>query len=197
MDLSAYLLNGVIAATAPPGETLADAQSRAAAIAAMLRAYAPGDGMEAMLACQCVMLQFLLTAAMRDASNPHQEPAVLAKARAAAISASRALHQWVTKFENTRKRNELRAAEAAKVQSAAARSAAEPTAQTPPAAQSAESLPDRSGPRSPVPNGRVAAAGSLPDPLLAAAVRTALSNQAFSGSAASPLSLPAEASQAA
>src|SRR5258708_7476513 len=104
MDVSAYLLSRVVWTTTPPGETATHAQARAEAIAAMLRAYDPRDGMEAMMACQCVMMQFLLTAAMRDASNPHQEPAILTKARAGAISASRTLHQWITKFENSRKR---------------------------------------------------------------------------------------------
>jgi hypothetical protein len=120
MDLSAYLLDQAIAATTPPGETEADARTRAEAIAEMLRAYAPGDMLETMMACQCIMMQFVEVAAMRDASNPRQEPATLAKARAGAITASRALHQWVTKFENQRKRNELRAAQLVKAELAKA-----------------------------------------------------------------------------
>jgi hypothetical protein len=112
MDLNAFLLDGVVTATAPPNETEAAARSRADAILEMMRAYDPADGMEAMIACHCVMLQFLLNAAMRDANNIHQEPAVLAKSRAGAISISRTLHQWVTKLEKVKKRNEVRAAEA-------------------------------------------------------------------------------------
>jgi hypothetical protein len=210
MDLSAYLLAGVIEATTPPGETLAAAQYRAVAIAAMLRAYDPRDGMEAMMACQCVMLQFLLNAAMREASNPHQEPAAQSKARAGAISASRTLHQWVTKFENSRKRNELRAAEAAKTQ-AAVQPAADPATQTSPAEQvpqpvaaSADRSPARSDARSdapwPAPNGPVAL--GAPDPLLATAapVRSASASPGRSVSGAPnppPLPLPAKVSNAA
>jgi hypothetical protein len=199
MDLSAYLLACVIAATTPPGETFADAQSRAGAIAAMLRAYDPGDGMEAMMACQCVMMQFLLNAAMRDANNPHLEPAAQAKARAGAISASRTLHQWVTKFENSRKRNELRAAEAAKAQAAAPAAPPSPPAEDEPVSQPDPSPADRSPAHRPAPNGQLAA-GAL-DPLFAAAVavRAAASGPGFAGSTppnAAPPALPADASKA-
>jgi len=193
MDLIAYLLNGVIEATAPPGETAADAQSRADAIAAMLRAYDPADGMEAMMACQCVMMQFLLTAAMRDASNPQQEPAAQTKARAGAISASRTLHQWVTKFENARKRNELRAAEAAKAQ-AAAQPTGDPAVQTSPdepARKLARSPADRVPAHATVPNGRITVATGPLEPLPAA------SEEEFCGTTAPPVSLQAEASKAA
>jgi hypothetical protein len=181
MDLSDYLLNDVFEATTPPNEPAADAQSRADAIVAMFSAYDPGEGMEAMLACQCITLQFLLTAAMRDANNTSQEPAAQSKARAGAISASRTLHQWVTKFENSRKRNELRAAEAAKTR-AAAQPATDPTTQPAPdgpVPQPVPSLADRSPAHRPAPNGQVAA-GAL-DPLFAAAVavRSAASSPGF------------------
>src|SRR5258708_29310483 len=112
MDLSAYLLNGVGEATAPPNETEAAARTRGDAIVEMVCAFDPRDAMETMIACHCVMLQFLLNAAMRDASNIPLEPAILIKARAGAMSISRTLHQWVTKFERVRKRNESHAAEA-------------------------------------------------------------------------------------
>jgi hypothetical protein len=202
MDLIAYLLDGVIAATTPPGETASEAQSRADAIAAMLRAYDPRDGMEAMMACQCVMMQFLLNATLRDTNNPHLQPAILAKARAGAISASRTLHQWVTKFENARKRNELRAAEAAKTR-AAAQPAADPPAT--PAPANAVPQPDRSPAdpppaHRPAPNGQVAAGAQDLLLVAAAAIRSAASGPGCSGSGApdaSPLSLPAKVSNAA
>jgi lysozyme family protein len=167
----------------------------------MFSAYDPGDGMEAMLACQCITLQFLLTAAMRDANNTSQEPAAQTKARAGAISASRTLHQWVTKFENARKRNELRAAEAAKIQAAA-----QPDPPSPPPAkcvpQPDPSSADRPTVPAPMPNGQVTAATRPLDPLLAAAaaVRSAASGLGFADTAppnAPPLSLPAETSNAA
>lgn len=106
MDLSTYLLNGVVDATAPPHETEADARSRGDAIVEMVCAFDPRDAMETMIACHCVMLQILLNAAMRDASNVNLEPAVMIKARSGAISISRTLHQWVTQFGKARKRNE-------------------------------------------------------------------------------------------
>ena len=111
MDLSAYLLNGVVEATAPPNETAADARSRGDAIIEMVRAFDPRDAMETMIACHCVMLQYLLNSAVLDAGNVNLEAAVLIKARAGAVSISRTLHQWVTKIEKVKKRNEASAAE--------------------------------------------------------------------------------------
>ena len=110
MDLNAYLLDGVVDATTPPNETEAAAAVRADAIMEMVCAFDPRDAMETMIACHCVMLQFLLNSAMRAACDVQLAPAVLAKNRAAATSTSRTLHQWVTKFEKVRKRNEVSAA---------------------------------------------------------------------------------------
>jgi hypothetical protein len=177
MDLSAYLLNGVVEATAPPNETEAAARSRGDAIVEMVCAFDPRDGMEAMIACHCVMLQFLLNAAMRDASNIHLEPAVLAKNRARAISISRTLHQWVTKLEKVKKRSEAHAAETAQTQAALVL-AAEPAVMKPPAQKSPDApvalsrqpIPSpahRPAIHAPVPNGR--AAVTSPGLLLSAA----------------------------
>jgi hypothetical protein len=68
-----------------------------------------------MIACHCVMLQFLLIAAMRDASNIDLGPAILAKHSAQAMAISRTLRQWVAQFEKVRKRNETHAKEATQV----------------------------------------------------------------------------------
>jgi hypothetical protein len=183
MDLSAYLLAQAIAATTPPGETEADARSRADAIAGMLRAYAPGDMLETMLACQCIMMQFVAAAAMRDASNPRQEAATLAKARAGAITASRVLHQWVTKFENERKRNELRAAQVAKANAAKADVAKTPAVAQPtmPASPEAPEPPQVAPAAVPTPvrNGQIADGDSLTDDLLAAAATMRLTSPAL------------------
>ncbi len=169
MDLSEYLLNDVFEATTPPDETKAAARSRSDAIAEMMRAYDPRTGMEAMMACQCVMLQFMLKGAMRDASIATGRPEDLAKARAGAITASRALHQWVTKFENTRKRNETLAAEAAKAQDAM------PPEQNP--TTDAPVTPPPQPIQTPPPNGRGAA--ETTDRLLAtaAAIRAVAQKQ--------------------
>ena len=114
MDLNAYLLDGVVDSTTPPGETAANAQSRREAIGEMFRAFDPRDAMEAMIACHCVALQFLLNGAMRDAGNVNQEPAMLTRARAGAMAISKTLHQWVSKLEKIKQRKEVRAAEALK-----------------------------------------------------------------------------------
>jgi hypothetical protein len=111
MDLNGYLLDGVVDATTPPNETEAAARIRADAIVEMVCAFDPRDAMETMIACHCVMLQFLLNAAMRAACDVRLAPAVMAKNRAAVTSTSRTLHQWVTKFEKIRKRNATSAAE--------------------------------------------------------------------------------------
>ena len=175
MDLTAYLLSRAVWATTPAGETVTEAQARAEAIAAMLRAYAPGDGVEAMMACQCIMMQFVLDAAMRDAGNAREEPAAQGKARAGAISASRTLHQWVTKLENYRKRNERRAAEAAKAP--AAIPAADPPEETSPGDTGQQQVASPP-PASPEPDALVA---SSLDPPIAAAVRSAAPGVGFAG----------------
>lgn len=181
MDLNAYLLNGVIDATTSPNESEAAARSRSDAILEMVRAFEPRDGMEAMIACHCVMLQFLLNAAMRDAGNIYLEPAVLARNRAGAISISRTLHQWVTKFEKVRKRNEAQAAEAREAaqttaalvpaaEPAAVKSPAQksPDAPSTPARQPAPSPADRTAIHVPLPNGRAATTIPTPGSLISA-----------------------------
>jgi hypothetical protein len=169
MDLNAYLLEGVVDATTSPNEIEAAARSRRDAIVAMLRAFDPADAMEAMIACHCVTLQFLLNAAMRDAANINLEPATLARARAGAMSISRTLHQWVTKFETVKTRNEARATEAreaAKAQaSAVAKSPEQATVDAP------VMPPDRLVIHAPLPNGRAADSATLADNVVAAISR--------------------------
>jgi hypothetical protein len=154
----------VVEGSAPPNENVAAAQSRGDAIVEMVRAFDPRDSMETMFACHCVMLQFLLHNAMCDASNTRLEPAVLAKTRAGAISVSRTLHQWVTKFEKVRKRNEVHAAEAAQIQSAPVATAAKSAAQTSPDAvatpmrQPVPTSADPAATRAPRTNGQAPAA---------------------------------------
>jgi hypothetical protein len=150
MDLTAYLLNEIVEATPPPQETAADARSRGDAIVEMVCAFDPRDAMETMIACHCVMLRFLLNAAMRDASNVNLEPAVMIKARSGAISISRTLHQWTTQFGRARKRNEAHVAETREVtEKPAATAAPEPTRMQSPAARSVDA--PAASPRAPVP----------------------------------------------
>ncbi len=110
--LNAHLLGDVMEATKPLGETAANAQSRCAAIVETFRAYEAANPIEAMMACHCITLQFVLNAAMRDANNVNMDPAQLTKTRASAMSISKTLHLWLSKFESVHTRNEARAAEA-------------------------------------------------------------------------------------
>src|SRR5258708_1743617 len=134
MDLNAYLLDDIVAITTPPGETAAAAQNRREAIGEMFRAYQPRDGRQAMNACQCIVLRFLLSAAMRHASNTGLQPDLQTRARVEVVSISRTLHQWVSKLEKNKQRDETRAAEARKSEANAA-AAPKPLASEPPAAQ--------------------------------------------------------------
>jgi hypothetical protein len=111
---NAQMVGGVITATGTPGESVADGQSRAAAIVEMFRAFDPADAMESMIACHCITLQFVLNAAMRDAGNLSLDPVVLTRMRASAMSISKTLLLWVTKYERIHARNETRAAEVRK-----------------------------------------------------------------------------------
>jgi hypothetical protein len=111
---NAHMVGGVITATRTPGESVADGQTRAAAIVEMFRAFDPADAMESMIACHCITLQFLLNAAMRDAGNISLDPVVLARMRASAMSISKTLLQWVSKYERLHARNEAREAETRK-----------------------------------------------------------------------------------
>jgi hypothetical protein len=137
MDLSSYLLNEVVEVTAQKDETAAAARTRGDAIVEMVCAYDPRDAMETMIACQCVMLRFLLRGAMRDAADIDLEPVAAAKARAGAMSVSRTLHQWATKLEQVKRRNEVReqaqtaAAEPAAVRPAAVNNPVPPPHQAP------------------------------------------------------------------
>ncbi len=60
MDMYTYLLEGVVESTTPPDESPAQTHLRRGAIGAMFEAYDPEDGMEAMIACHCIELRFLL-----------------------------------------------------------------------------------------------------------------------------------------
>jgi hypothetical protein len=174
MDLGTYLLNRVIDATTPPNESEAALRLRRDATYEMIRAYAPTDNMEGMLACHCVTLQIHCDNAMRDANDPALTPAQLARARAQATSSSRTLLQWVKQYESTRKRNEARAAEArAELQKAATSPEPEPAEAGEAQADAPVTPPPPPDPwleeepmlRVSVPNGRTGADMQADDPL--------------------------------
>jgi hypothetical protein len=119
-EFNAHMLGAVIQTTTVPGETAAEVRMRCAAIVELFRAFDPANAMESMMACHCISMQFMLSAAMRDAANINLDPVMLIRARASAMAISKTLHKWVSTFQTTHKRNETRAAEAARPATTAA-----------------------------------------------------------------------------
>jgi len=177
MELGTYLLNRVIDATTPPNESEAALRLRRDATYEMIRAYAPADNMEGMLACHCVTLQIQYEDAMRYANDPALTPAQSARARGQATSISRTLLQWVRQYESTKKRNEVREAEArADVQKAATSREPEPAEAVEGQADAPVTPPDPWPEearvlRVSVPNGRTGAEMPAGDPLAIPDVR--------------------------
>ena len=93
MDLNAYLLDSVFHATTPREETAPAAQIRRQVIQAIFDAHAPTDAMQALVASNCVALQFLLIAATKDTFDAGPDPVQKAKRLAATLSIGRALSQ--------------------------------------------------------------------------------------------------------
>jgi hypothetical protein len=140
-------LLGVIDATTPPGETEPAAHARRAMIVAMFRTFEATDAMESMIACHCITLQFVLNGAMRDAGNMNLDPALLNRTRATAMSISKALHLWMTKYEQIHARNEARAAEQAKPSGPPDRPVTLEPASAPVPVKPPPARPDQPGPR--------------------------------------------------
>jgi hypothetical protein len=109
-----HMLAAVISATGLRGETAGARQIRAAAILKMFVAFETANAMETMVACHCITLQYLLSVAMFDASNIELDPVALGRARASAMSISKMLYLWMTRYEKMRGRNETRATAARK-----------------------------------------------------------------------------------
>ena|ERR1700722_986004 len=111
-EFSAYQLGGLMDGTSQPDETAAEERTRRAAIIEMYRSFDPGSPLESTMACNCIHLQFMLNRAMRDAGNPNLLPAMAMRMRASAVTISKTLHLWMSKYESAHARNEARAAEA-------------------------------------------------------------------------------------
>jgi hypothetical protein len=111
-EFNAHMLRGVMGATCQPGETAQDGQTRCAAIVEIFRTFEAANPLEAMIACHCISVRFLLEAAMRDANAADLGPAMLIRMRASAMAISRSLHLWLANFAKTHARNEARVAEA-------------------------------------------------------------------------------------
>jgi hypothetical protein len=179
---NAYMLRRVMEATTPPGETEADARNRCAAIVEMFRKLAPNGAVECMMACHRISLEFLLHTVMREAANtalPHKE---LNRSRAMAMSISRTLHLWTTKFESVQARDGARAAETRKAEAQSQQSeppapVRQPAKEPRPTAPAAPNLATRLEPpmaSSPIPNGPMippapARISSMEETLLASA----------------------------
>jgi hypothetical protein len=114
-----YLLRRVLDATTPADETETDASTRCGTILEMFRDFGPVNALQAMIACHCISLEFVLNAAMRDACDLRLEPRLMLRARAGGNSLSRGLGQWLTKYEKLKARDEKRAAEAVETQTPA------------------------------------------------------------------------------
>ena len=99
----AYTLTALIAATASAGESQAAHALRAAAIATMLRDFAPRDAVEAMSVSQIITLRFNLDAACRDLGTPGLDLKLAVRIRAQTMSMSRLLHTWMRRREAQRK----------------------------------------------------------------------------------------------
>jgi hypothetical protein len=180
MDIYSYLLEGVVESTTPPGETVAQTNTRRDAIGAMFASYDPDDGMEAMIVCHCIELQFLLKAAIRDAGNTRLDADRLGKARAGAMALSKTWNQWVTKLEKMKHRKHVRATEALKAAQTNAAAGVAPVAEprtakpaaVPPSKAPADSAPPEAVPEEPpelvvfqgVPDAVVAAPASVRPP---------------------------------
>ncbi len=155
----AHLVRGVIEATARPRETVSDARARAGTIIEMFKGFAPANALEAMIACQCITLQFVAMAAMRDLTMLEGDSKTQLRMRSGTAALNRTLHQWIVLFHTTRKQEKARAAEEAKALAAPEAAAPNPVSPNPvspkpafpePAAQ--ETRPpsgDRAAPRPP------------------------------------------------
>ena len=113
-------------ATKSATESAVEARTRSAAIVEMFRSFEAANPVESMIACHCITLQFMLNAAMRDAGATNLDPVMSMRIRASAISISKTLHLWISKFESVHARNETRAAEARKPAALPAVTAAPP-----------------------------------------------------------------------
>jgi hypothetical protein len=111
-ECSAHMLRGVMGATGQPGETAQELQTRCAAIVEIFRTFEVANPMEAMIACHCISLRFMLEAALRDANATGLQPAMLIRLRASVMAIGKSLHLWMREFASVHARNEARAAEA-------------------------------------------------------------------------------------
>jgi len=129
-----YLLGAVMEATTPLGETAAARHGRHATITGMFRTFEPANAVEAMIACHCITLQFVLNAAMRDAGDVSMDPVMLTRMRASAMTISKTLALWISKYRMMHDRDETRAPTAPKnaVQTPAAPPSMKPPAETVP-----------------------------------------------------------------
>ena len=98
---NAYLLRGVIEATAPPAETASDARLRAGTIFEMFKSFETVTAVEAMIACHCITLEFALMAAMRALSTTDGDEKTQTRLRNGVNALSKTLHLWMIRHETT------------------------------------------------------------------------------------------------
>lgn len=147
----AHLVRGVIEATARPRETVSDARARAGTIIEMFKGFAPANALEAMIACQCITLQFVAMAAMRDLTMLEGDSKTQLRMRSGTAALNRTLHQWIVLFHTTRKQEKARAAEEAKALAAPEAAAPKPNSLEPASPNPASPNPGTPKPAFPEP----------------------------------------------
>ena len=157
---NAHLVRGVIEATMPPRETAADTRLRAGTIIEMFKGFAPATALDSMIACQCIALQFVLMAAMRDLTVLDVDVKTQLRMRSTTVSLSRTLQRWIAqgkgqgkeaKAGNEARMNEAVQARAAAVARRTVQTPAPAPAQTLAPAQAAQPRPVPAPPRPPHP----------------------------------------------
>ncbi len=174
----AWLLRGVIEATASPAETASDARLRAGTIFEMFKSFETVTAVEAMIACHCITLEFALMAAMRALSTTDGDEKTQTRLRNGVNALSKTLHLWMIRHETTKARREAQAAgdEAPAQGQGQVRAPKAPPPRT--VAAKAPSSPPRPVPSGSVPSGlfSLPAACSLRETMLAS---TALAHGAM------------------
>jgi hypothetical protein len=107
----AWLLNDLVDSTAQPGETPAAARERRAVIHDLFRGLAPANAVQAMVACHCIGLRFVLAAILRDAMDPALDPRLRARAQGREASSGRMLRDWMRTYEKMRGPETVRVAD--------------------------------------------------------------------------------------
>ena len=106
----AWMVRGVIDATAPATESPAEARVRSGIVVEMYKSFDPGSMVEAMLACQCIALRFTLMGAIRAACAAAGDAKLLLRLQSSVAALNRTLLQVERRFDSIRTRAKAEAA---------------------------------------------------------------------------------------